>query len=136
MGKKDRDEIVKMADKDNKHSVVALRTIAYILLYGSIYMILSSIIPILGTIPLVGDAKGLKLIVMSSIISLIVYLLIVSISWMFTKPYSSMLLLAMIFILVIGIKIFNEYVKLINEEGKPKKLANRIMMEESNFLDY
>jgi hypothetical protein len=135
-GKKNREEVLKIVESEHTINTSCLRICSYILHFVSYYMKLYSILLIIGMIPLFGAVGGLAIILIALLFSLITYLLIIGSVWVFARPYISTILFSAIIVLIIVTRIISDYIRQDDDGSKSVRLANRVFMEESNFLDY
>jgi cadmium resistance protein CadD (predicted permease) len=86
-------------------------------------------------VPFFGTVDNYALILITLIYSLVTFKLVIGCAWVSTRPLISAILFSMIIILLILSRIARDYIIHIKDGGK-LRLASRIFMEESNFLDY
>jgi fatty acid desaturase len=139
MGKKSREDIINIMETENQACTMCLRITSFLLHFISYYMILYPIIMIVGMIPFFGAVGATVLVFLAFLFSLITYLIIISASWIFARPFLSIVLFGTMIILVFVSKMYGDSLNHgNNNEGEniAKRIAYRIVDDDSNFLQY
>jgi hypothetical protein len=136
MGKKTREEIISILETENQACTMCMRITSFLLHFTSYYMILYPIIMIIGMIPFFGAIGATVLVFVAFLFSLMTYLLIIAMSWVFARPFLSVLLFGIIIILVVASKMAGDHMHENGNGEKSFRIPSRMFTEETNFLQY
>jgi hypothetical protein len=136
LGKKSRNEILNIIELENSYNVNSIRCLAYFIHWVGVFMILQPVSIITG-IPYFGYVSITKVVIISFVVGLACFLIIASISWLFVRTYSAVMVIGTVILLCVTTKIIlNNLNPNFDIQHKTARLVNRIILEESNFLDY